>query len=100
MAFAVMLVLSAAAGLRVMLADPLFMAVAYAIIRATFNYRRRHLYRDPRSRLPNFAALRRDLESAADIDGAAIVVAKIIRLDAVLASLNQHEQGQIGRAHV
>lgn len=94
LAFAAVLVLTAAAGMRVMLADPLSMAVAYAIIRATFNYRRRHLYRDPRSRLPNFAALRRDLESAANLDGAAIVVAKITRLDAVLASLSQNEQGQ------
>lgn len=93
-AFAVAFVLSAAAGMRVFLAEPLFLALAYAIIRATFNYRRRHLYRDPRSRLPNFAALRRDLESVADIDSTAIVVAKIARLDAILATLNQHEQGQ------
>ncbi|OGS47702.1 MAG: hypothetical protein A3J40_05475, partial [Erythrobacter sp. RIFCSPHIGHO2_12_FULL_63_10] len=92
--FAITLVLSAAAGMRVMLAEPLFIALAYAIVRATFNYRQRHLYRDPRSRLPNFAALRRDLESAADIEGMAIVVVKIARLDAVLANLSQHEQGQ------
>lgn len=96
-AFAVAFVLSAAAGMRVMLADPLFIALAYAIVRATFNYRHRHLYRDPRSRLPNFAALRRDLESAADFEGTAIVVVKIARLDAILATLGQHEQGHYMR---
>ncbi|WP_428028359.1 EAL domain-containing protein [Altererythrobacter sp.] len=93
-AFGIIVVLGAMAGMRIMLAEPLFLAFLYAILRATFNFRRRHLYVDPRSRLLNFAALRRDLASSTDIDRTAIVVAKIARLDAILANLNPYEQGQ------
>jgi EAL domain-containing protein (putative c-di-GMP-specific phosphodiesterase class I)/GGDEF domain-containing protein len=92
--FAATFVLSGMTGIRVMLADPLVIALAYAMIRAGFNYRRRYLYNDPRSRLPNFAALRRNLDDSVDLDRTAIAVAKIARLDAVMASLNPNEQGQ------
>ncbi|MFL0357130.1 EAL domain-containing protein [Erythrobacter sp. GH1-10] len=92
--FGAVFVMSALVGWRIMLAEPMFVAIFFAIARMIYNYRRRHLFIDPRSRLPNFAALRRDLESSDEVDGTAIVVAKIARLDAILASLNQYEQGQ------
>lgn len=95
--FAAFYFASAYLGFRAMLSEPLFMAAFYALLRAIYNYRRRHIFIDPRSKLPNFAALRRDLECQEDIAGFAIVVAKVARLDAVLATLSQSEQRQYMR---
>ncbi len=91
--FATAVVLTAMAGVRVMFAEPLAILIVFAITRGTSNYRQRHLYRDPRSRLPNFGALRRDLESSRDLENVSIVIAKIARLEASLASLSERNQG-------
>lgn len=96
-AFATFFLLSAYLGLRVMLSEALFLGAFYATLRAIYNYRRRHIFIDPRSKLPNFAALRRDLECQEDVAAFAIIVAKVARLDAVLATLSQSEQRQYMR---
>ena len=92
--FVVVFVLAAWLGHRVSLADALVIAVAYAMMRGISNYRRRHLYVDAQSRLPNFAAFRRDLELVDDLKAHVIVVAKIARLDAIFATLRDSEQGE------
>jgi hypothetical protein len=41
----------------------LVIGLVYAGLRSVTHYRRRHLYIDAQSRLPNFTAYRRDLEA-------------------------------------
>lgn len=81
-------------GHRVMLAEPLLIALAYAMLRASANYRRRHLFVDAQSRLPNFTAFRRYLESQGSLDDHVLVIVKIARLDAIFATLKGPEQGE------
>jgi EAL domain-containing protein (putative c-di-GMP-specific phosphodiesterase class I) len=81
-------------GHRVMLADPLIIAVAYAAMRASANYRRRHIFIDPQSRLPNFTAFRRHLESQGALKDHVLVIVKIARLDAIFATLQGNQQGE------
>jgi len=57
-------------GDRISLADALFMGLLYGCFRATANYRRRHLFIDTQSRLPNFTAFRRDLEAQGSLNAA------------------------------
>ncbi len=92
--FALVFVLGAEMGWRMMLADPLLLGMIYAGTRATLNFRRRHLYVEPRSKLPNFVALQRDFGDDDSGTEWTIVVAKIARLDAVFATINPAEQGR------
>ncbi|NQX95041.1 MAG: EAL domain-containing protein [Erythrobacter sp.] len=84
----------AAFGHRVMLADALVIAFAYGAMRASANYRRRHLFVDAQSRLPNFTAFRRHLEAQGSLDNHVLVIVKIARLDAIFATLKGNEQGE------
>ena len=92
--FVIAFALSTVLGHRVMLADPLMMGLAYAAVRASANYRRRHLFIDAQSRLPNFTAFRHFLESQGSLRDHVLVVVKIARLDAIFATLKSHEQGE------
>ena len=85
---------TALVGHRVMLADPMVIAFAYASMRASANYRRRHLYVDAQSRLPNFTAFRRHLESLGALGDHVLVIVKVARLDAIFATLKGNEQGE------
>ncbi|MDZ4307055.1 GGDEF domain-containing phosphodiesterase [Allopontixanthobacter sp.] len=87
-------VVTANLGIRTTFSDATAAAVIYAAFRLVANYRRRYLYRDSRSKLPNFAALQRDLDDNHDSDACAIGVAKIARLDAVFATLSLTEQAR------
>lgn len=90
------LVFAAAAylGIRIVLSDPLVIVFIYAVQRIISHWRRRHLFVDPRSGLPNFNALQRDLEAQQDLDGEVVVVTKIARLDAIFATLKADERGE------
>lgn len=94
LSIAATVVLAAVEGIRVVLSAPFLVAALYSIMRVAYNYRRRHIYIDQRSQLPNFAALCRDLECLNDSDDFVIVVVKIARLDAVFATLGRYEQMQ------
>ncbi len=87
-------VVTALLGVRTTFSDPSAIALIYAAFRSVANYRRRYLFRDARSKLPNFAALQRDLDDDQNRDFCAIVVAKIARLDAVFATLTAAEQAR------
>lgn len=87
-------VLAASLGHRVMLADPLLIALAFGTMRMVANYRRRHLYIDAQSRLPNFTAFRRHLEAQGPLAEHVLVISKIARLDAIFATLKGSEQGE------
>lgn len=80
-------------GVRTLYSETLTMVVVFAALRSTVNFKRRHLFVEPRSKLPNFAALQRDFGDQAAGE-ASIVVAKIARLDAVFATLSQVDQGR------
>jgi EAL domain-containing protein (putative c-di-GMP-specific phosphodiesterase class I) len=88
------LVLSSKLGARVYLAEPLMLGAVFAVQRMVGHWRRRHLYTDARSGLPNFAALHRDLEISGNLAEYVIVVAKIARLDGICATIGAHEQGE------
>ena len=90
----VIVLAAALLGVRAGISETVALVAIYAGQRAIVGYKRRHLYIDPRSRLPNFEALRRDLGQGALAPGAVVVVAKIARLDAVFATLGQTEQGR------
>ncbi|MEO0419699.1 MAG: EAL domain-containing protein [Pseudomonadota bacterium] len=92
--FAVTFAAGYALGHRFMLADPMFMAFVFGVLRGTANYRRRHLYVDAQSRLPNFTAFRRALEAQGSLDDHVLVIVKIARLDAIFATLKGNEQGE------
>ncbi len=79
-------------GVRVSFSEVIALIAFYALQRATVRYKRRHLLVEPRSKLPNFTAFRRDLEGNSLNDSKAIVVAKIARLDSVFTTLSQSEQ--------
>lgn len=86
--------ITAALGVRAIFAAPLALALSYAAMRLLVRFKRRHLLVEPRSKLPNFVALRRDLSDDPPDGAAAIVVAKIARLDAVFATLTPADQGR------
>lgn len=81
-------------GHRVMLAEPLVIAIAFGIQRGIANYRRRHLFVDAQSRLPNFTAFRRFVDAQGSINDHVLVVVKVARLDAIFATLKGEEQGE------
>ena len=93
MLFAIALI-SAAFGIRVLFAEVIALLTVYASCRATMSFKRRHLYLEPRSKLPNFVALQRDLSDGQLDPLTVIVVAKIARLDAIFATLNPADQGR------
>lgn len=95
--FVIAFVATAWLGHRAMLIDPMMIGLIYAGQRIVANYRRRHLYIDAQSRLPNFTAYRRDLEAVGHQTGLVLVVAKIARLDAIFATLKVSEQGEYVR---
>ncbi|MEO1647323.1 MAG: EAL domain-containing protein [Pseudomonadota bacterium] len=87
-------VFAAYAGDRAMLADPMVIAASYALMRAVANYRRRHLFIDGQSRLPNFTAFLRQLETQGSLSEHVLVIAKVARLDAIFATLKGNERGE------
>lgn len=89
---------AAALGHRVMLADAMVILIAYGVMRASANYRNRHLFLDAQSRLPNFTAFRRHLEAQGALADHVLVVVKIARLDAIFATLKGSQQGEYLRA--
>ena len=89
---------AAVLGHRIFLADPMVIAITFGALRASANYRRRHLLIDAQSRLPNFTAFRRYLEAQGSLDDQVLVVVKIARLDAIFATLKGNEQGEYLRA--
>ncbi|MXO87097.1 EAL domain-containing protein [Altererythrobacter aurantiacus] len=93
-AILVVLVVLAATGTRSLLTIPISAGVFYAVLRGTIHYKKRHLLIEPRSGLPNFVALQRDLRDADDLDERTVVVAKIARLEAVSALLSARDQGE------
>ena len=80
-------------GTRAFFADIVALGAFYAFMRALTNYRRRHLFVDPASRLPNFNAMLRDIENDRSGRAPTIVVAKIARLDAMFTMLSAIERG-------
>lgn len=94
-ALVLVIVATAWFGIRALFAGPLALVAIYALQRLVVNFKRRHLFLEPRSRLPNFVALQRDFgnEPIAD-NSVAIVVAKIARLDAIFATLTPADQGR------
>ncbi|MEO0642261.1 MAG: GGDEF domain-containing phosphodiesterase [Pseudomonadota bacterium] len=92
--FIVAFILAASLGHRVMLADPLLIGIVFGTMRVVANYRRRHLYIDAQSRLPNFTAFRNHLEAQGALGEQVIVIAKIARLDAIFATLKGKAQGE------
>ncbi|MEM6494804.1 MAG: EAL domain-containing protein [Pseudomonadota bacterium] len=92
--FIVAFILAASLGHRVMLADPMLIAIVFGTMRMVANYRRRHLYIDAQSRLPNFTAFRRHLEAQGALGEHVLVISKIARLDAIFATLKGSEQGE------
>ncbi|MEO0689780.1 MAG: EAL domain-containing protein [Pseudomonadota bacterium] len=92
--FVAAFVLTAYFGDRAMLADPMVIAASYALMRAIANYRRRHLFIDGQSRLPNFTAFLRQLETQGALSEHVLVIAKVARLDAIFATLKGNERGE------
>lgn len=88
---AAIFVATAYLGIRALFGETLVLALTYASLRSTVNFKRRHLFVEPRSKLPNFVALQRDFGDNPN-DTTAIVVAKIARLDAVFATLSPSDQ--------
>ena len=89
-----LVVVTAHLGVRAEFAGPLVLAAAYAACRLLVRFKRRHLFLEPRSKLPNFVALQRDLGEERIGTSTAIVVAKIARLDAIFATLTPADQGR------
>jgi EAL domain-containing protein (putative c-di-GMP-specific phosphodiesterase class I)/GGDEF domain-containing protein len=87
-------VVTAASGVRAIFASSIALFIVYACLRLIVRFKRRHLLVEPRSKLPNFVALTRDLSDDPPDGAAAIVVAKIARLDAVFATLTPADQGR------
>ncbi|MCB2082798.1 MAG: EAL domain-containing protein [Sphingomonadaceae bacterium] len=87
-------IVTAKMGVRGEFSAPLAVGGFYAIFRVSANFKRRHLYIEQRSKLPNFIALQRDLGDGAAGKDAAIVIAKISRIDAMFATLSQTDQGR------
>ena len=84
--------LAGAFGVRAEFSDSILLLAIYGGFRALARYKRRHLLLDPRSRLPNFVALHRDLGGDDIAPNLAIVVAKVARLDSVFTTLSPSEQ--------
>ncbi|RXZ66368.1 EAL domain-containing protein [Pelagerythrobacter rhizovicinus] len=80
-------------GVRGLFGETLVLALVYALLRSTVNFKRRHLFVESRSKLPNFVALQRDFGEYPR-EQTSIVVAKIARLDAVFATLNPSDQAR------
>ena len=84
--------LASAFGVRAEFSDSIALLAIYGGFRALARYKRRHLLLEPRSRLPNFVALPRDLGGDDIAPNLAIVVAKVARLDSVFTTLTPGEQ--------
>lgn len=80
-------------GIRTLFGETLVLALVYASLRSTVNFKRRHLFVESRSKLPNFVALQRDFGEHPR-SKTSIIVAKIARLDAVFATLNPSDQSR------
>lgn len=88
------IIFASAVGVRIIFTGPLGFAGLFAIFRFTANFKRRHLNIEPRSGLPNFVAMKRDLGNRIGGERIAIVAVKIARLDAIFATLSQGDQGR------
>ena len=86
-------VLTAHLGVRALFGETLVLTLVYGSLRATVNFKRRHLFVESRSKLPNFVALQRDFGEYPR-EQTSIVVAKIARLDAVFATLSPTDQAR------
>ena len=84
--------LASAFGARAEFSYSIALLAIYAGFRALARYKRRHLLLEPRSRLPNFVALHRDLGGDEIAPNLALVVAKVARLDSVFTTLSPGEQ--------
>lgn len=84
--------LASAFGIRAEFSDTIALLTIFGALRALARYKRRHLLLEPRSRLPNFVALHRDLGGDEIGPNLAIVVAKVARLDSVFTTLTPGEQ--------
>ncbi|GAA3792966.1 hypothetical protein GCM10022600_12600 [Qipengyuania pelagi] len=84
--------LAGAFGVRAEFSYSIALLAIYGGFRALARYKRRHLLLEPRSRLPNFVALHRDLGGDEIAPNLAIVVAKVARLDSVFTTLSPSEQ--------
>lgn len=90
---AAVVVATAHFGIRALFGETFVLSLAYASLRSTVNFKRRHLFVEARSKLPNFVALQRDFGEYPR-DRTSIVVAKIARLDAVFATLSPSDQAR------
>lgn len=92
-----LIILSAAIGIRIVFAGVLALFATFALFRLIANYKQRYLFIEERTKLPNFAAMHRDLADQTESISKAIIIAKIARLDAVLATLIPAEQSKYVR---
>lgn len=90
---AAFVVVTAHLGIRALFGETLVLALIYALLRSTVNFKRRHLFVESRSKLPNFVALQRDFGDY-PAGKTSIVVAKIARLDAVFTTLSPSDQAR------
>ena len=88
----VAIVVTGIVGFRAEFSDSVALLAIYGGLRALARYKRRHLLIEPRSNLPNFVALHRDLGGDAVAPQLAIIVAKVARLDSVFTTLSPSEQ--------
>ncbi len=86
--------IASGSGVRLELANCLFLILVFAVIRSVSLFRQRHLFLEQRSRLPNFNALGRDMSAAEVATQTAVVIVKIARLDAVFSMLDLTEQSR------
>ncbi len=93
-ALLILVVVTAQLGIRAEFAGPLALTAVYSACRLLVRFKRRHLFLEPRSKLPNFVALQRDLGDEHVDRTTAVVVAKIARLDAIFATLTPADQGR------
>ena len=81
-------------GVRAGFSGTIIFLAAFAVQRVVSNYKRRHLLFEPRSKLPNFIAFRRDLDALGSDAPTVVAVAKIARLDSVFTTLSPGQQGR------
>lgn len=93
-AFVTLFISTSVLGARGFFAETFVLLASYAIMRGVARYRQRHLLIEPRSKLPNFTALRRDLSEPSRRVTYTVVVAKISRLDLVFTTLTVAEQAK------
>ncbi|MGB3753633.1 MAG: EAL domain-containing protein [Parerythrobacter sp.] len=79
-------------GTRLEYSSPFALMFSFALFRGVSRFKRRHMYTDQRTKLPNFTALVRDFSVRQNSQEVFIVVAKIARMDAVFSMLDANAQ--------